>query len=151
MRWAVIALASLAAVAAGAAQAGGGLVSYEIVGDAVPAPLGGLVGDAERGKAIVRDRRVGNCLICHTFPIDGERFQGELGPLMDGVGSRLSEGQIRLRLIDPTRLNPDALMPAYYRVDGLNEVAPDYVGKPVLDAQQIEDVVQYLTSLTNEP
>lgn len=124
---------------------------YEVIGDAVQVPLGGLIGDAERGKAIVRDRRVGNCLICHTFPIEGERFQGELGPAMDGVGTRLSEGQIRLRLIDPARLNPGALMPAYYRVDGLNEVTPEYQDKPVLDAQQIEDVVQYLTSLTNEP
>jgi sulfur-oxidizing protein SoxX len=153
VRLAAITLASLAAVAASAAaQAGGnGLVAYEIVGDAVPKPLGGLKGDAERGKEIVRDRRVGNCLICHTFPIAGERFQGELGPAMAGVGSRLSEGQIRLRLIDQTRLNPDALMPAYYRIEGLNEVAPEYAGKPVLGAQQIEDVVQYLKSLTDEP
>jgi sulfur-oxidizing protein SoxX len=122
---------------------------YEVSGDAVPGPLGGLKGDVERGKAVVLDRRRGNCLICHAFPLAGEPFQGEIGPPMAGIGSRLTAGQIRLRLIDQSRIDPDTIMPPYYRVDGLRNVAPEYRGRPALGAQEIEDVLAYLTSLTN--
>lgn len=124
------------------------LVPFKIDGDAIPKALDGLKGNAERGKAIVLDRRTGNCLICHEFPIEGERFQGELGPQMRGVGSRLTAGQIRLRLVDQSRINPETIMPPYYRVDGLTNVAAEYRGEPALTAQQIEDVVAYLMGLT---
>jgi sulfur-oxidizing protein SoxX len=109
--------------------------------------LGGLKGDAARGLAVVVDRRRGNCLICHAFPIEGEPFQGEIGPPMTGVGARLSPGQIRLRLIDQSRINPETMMPPYYRVAGLTDVAPEYRGRPALTAQEIEDVVAYLAGL----
>ncbi|HZV20895.1 MAG TPA: sulfur oxidation c-type cytochrome SoxX, partial [Hyphomicrobiales bacterium] len=117
------------------------LEEYEIVGDAIPKPLGALKGDAARGEAVIRDRRNGNCLICHKFPMPDEPFQGEIGPALSGVGSRLSAGQIRLRLVDQAKINPATLMPPYYRVDGLVNVAPEYEGAPALTAQQIEDVV----------
>ncbi len=125
----------------------GDLVSFEVAGDAVPKALAGLPGNAMRGEEIVRDRRVGNCLICHQFPIKDEPFQGEIGPPLAGVGGRLSEGQIRLRLIDESLLNPKTVMPPYYRIDNLNNVAPEYKGVPALTAQQLEDVVAYLKSL----
>lgn len=131
-----------------AQQQGNALIPFEIVGDAVPEALGGLNGDAKSGEAVIRDRRSGNCMICHKFPIEGETFQGELGPEMDRVGSRLSSGQIRLRLIDQSRVNPETIMPPYYRVDGLTNVAAEYQGEPALTPQQIEDVVAYLISLT---
>lgn len=145
-------LAMLAwALAAGDASAQpppeGSVLPFEVAGDAVANPLGRLEGDAERGKAVVLDRRRGNCLICHTFPLEGEPFQGDIGPPMAGVATRLSEGQIRLRLIDQSRINPNTVMPPYYRVAGLNNVAPEYAGRPALDAQEIEDVVAYLMSL----
>ncbi|MGF1619356.1 MAG: sulfur oxidation c-type cytochrome SoxX [Rhodomicrobiaceae bacterium] len=140
---------AFAATAADAqAQNNEPLLAYELRGDAVPEPLGGLKGDAARGKAVVLDRRRGNCLICHVFPLEGQPFQGEIGPPMAGVASRLSEGQIRLRLIDQSRINPDTIMPPYYRVGGLTNVAPEYEGRPALDAQEIEDVVAYLSGLT---
>ena len=60
---------------------------------------------------------------------------------------RLSAGQIRLRLIDQSRLNPRTVMPPYYRIDGLTRVAPQFVGRPVLEPQQLEDVVAYLQAL----
>jgi sulfur-oxidizing protein SoxX len=120
---------------------------FEVKGDAVAEALGGLKGDAARGLAVVVDRRRGNCLICHAFPIEGEPFQGEIGPPMTGVGGRLSPGQIRLRLIDQSRINPETMMPPYYRVAGLTDVAPEYRGRPVLTAQEIEDVVAYLAGL----
>jgi sulfur-oxidizing protein SoxX len=129
-------------------QKTGPLLAYEQRGDAVPEPLGGLKGDPERGKAVVLDRRRGNCLICHVFPIDGQPFQGGIGPPMAGVASRLSEGQIRLRLIDQSRINRQTIMPPYYRVGGLTNVAPEYEGRPALEAQEIEDVVAYLSGLT---
>jgi sulfur-oxidizing protein SoxX len=45
------------------------------------------------------------------------------------------------------RLNPDTIMPSYYRVDGLNQVAQAFRGKPILTAQQIEDTIAYLETL----
>jgi sulfur-oxidizing protein SoxX len=130
------------------AAAAPAMFAYRVRGDAVTAPLGGLPGNAERGAVIVLDRREGNCLICHSFPTSEEPFQGDIGPPMAGIGARLSAGQIRLRLIDSSRINPQTIMPPYYRVEGLNDVAPEYRGRPALDAQQIEDVVAFLTTLT---
>jgi len=120
---------------------------YEIVGDAIPAPLAGLAGNAERGRKIVVDRETGNCLICHQIPITGEPSQGDLAPSLAGVGGRLTVGQIRFRLVDQSRLNPATLMPPYHRVDQLTRVAARFQNKPVFTAQEIEDVVAWLATL----
>jgi L-cysteine S-thiosulfotransferase len=132
---------------AGSAAAQEPLLPYEIVGDAIPAPLTGTAGDPARGRAIVLDRRLGACLLCHTGPFPDERFQGTLAPNLSGAGSRWSAGQLRLRLVDATRLNPDTIMPPYYRVDGLVRVGSAWRGKPILTAEQIEDVVAFLLTL----
>ena len=124
-----------------------GLVPYRVAGDAIPEPLGGLQGDAARGRALVLDRTMGNCLICHHAPEPAERFMGEIGPDLAGLGSRLTPAQIRLRVVDQSLINARTVMPPYYRVDRLARVAERYRGKPVLDAQQVEDVVAYLASL----
>jgi L-cysteine S-thiosulfotransferase len=87
------------------------------------------------------------CLLCHSGPFPEERFQGTIAPDLRGAGARLSEGQIRLRIVDPARLNPETIMPAYYRTEGLTRVAPAYRGKPVLTAGQIEDIVAFLATL----
>jgi L-cysteine S-thiosulfotransferase len=141
----------IAAVLAGAgfaAIAEEGLLSpFAILGDAISASLTGTSGDPARGRAIVLDRRLGACLLCHTGPFPEEKFQGTIAPDLSGVGSRWSAGQLRLRLVDPTRVNPDALMPPYYRVDGLTRVGSAWRGKPILTAGQIEDVVSFLSSL----
>ena len=115
--------------------------------DELPASLTLAKGDPQRGRAIVANRQVGLCLLCHSGPFPEERFQGNLAPDLRGVGARLSEGEIRLRLIDPARANPQTIMPAYFKTDGLDRVAPSYRGKPVLSAEQIEDVVAFLTTL----
>jgi L-cysteine S-thiosulfotransferase len=115
--------------------------------DNLPSPLEGAAGDAARGKAIVLDRHVGLCLLCHSGPFPEQRFQGDLAPSLAGVGARLSEGQIRLRIVDASRVNPQTIMPAYYRTEGLTRVAPSQRGKTVLSAQQIEDVVAFLVTL----
>jgi sulfur-oxidizing protein SoxX len=109
--------------------------------------LTGAKGDPARGRAIVADRHVGLCLLCHSGPIPEERFQGELAPDLKGVASRYSEGQLRLRIVDSSLLNPATIMPSYYRSEGLTRVAPAFRGKTVLSAEQIEDVVAYLVTL----
>jgi len=115
--------------------------------DGIPEPLTGAKGDPARGRAIVTNRQVGLCLLCHTGPFPEERFQGELATNLTGVGSRLSAAQIRQRIVDPARVNPATIMPAYHRTEGLTRVAPAFRGKPVLTAEQIEDVVAFLTTL----
>jgi L-cysteine S-thiosulfotransferase len=123
------------------------LQSYGVVGDAIPEPLTGTGGDPAAGRAIVVDRRLGACLLCHTGPFAEERFQGTLAPDLSGAGSRWSAGQLRLRMVDATRFNPDTIMPPYYRVDDLSRVGRAWLGRPILTAQQIEDVVAFLTAL----
>jgi sulfur-oxidizing protein SoxX len=135
------------ALAQPAALPAAGVAEVRVVGDTVPEPLDGRSGDPARGRAIVVDRRVGLCLLCHAGPFPEERFQGNLAPSLAGAGSRLGPGQLRLRLVDPARLNPQTLMPSYHRTAGLREVAAAYRGRPVLDAQQIEDVVAFLSTL----
>ena len=136
-------LLGLSALAASAQD----LAPYTVQGDAIAAPLAGLVGDAARGRAIVANRQVGLCLLCHSAPIPEERFQGDLAPSLAGTGARWSQGQLRLRLVDPRRLMPSTTMPAYHRTDGLQQVGAPWRGKPLLDAQQIEDVVAWLATL----
>jgi L-cysteine S-thiosulfotransferase len=115
--------------------------------DAMPQSLTGAKGDPARGRAIVANRQVGLCLLCHSGPFPDERFQGSLAPDLKGVGARLSEGQLRLRIVDSSRLNPATIMPAYHRTEGLVRVGPAWRGKTILTAEQIEDVVAFLMTL----
>jgi L-cysteine S-thiosulfotransferase len=121
-------------------------VPFTVSGDAIPSPLTAAPGDAARGREIVVGRDA-NCLLCHSIPEPAQRFMGNVAPPLAGVGSRLSPGQLRLRIVDPTRVKPDVAMPAYHRTYGLDRVMEQYRGKPVLDAQQVEDVVAYLSTL----
>jgi sulfur-oxidizing protein SoxX len=106
-----------------------------------------MPGDAARGRSIVVNRTVGLCLLCHSGPFPEERFQGNLAPDLKGAGARWSAAELRLRIVDSHKLNADTIMPAYYALDGLNRVAPAYRGKPILTAEQIEDVVAFLATL----
>ena len=145
MRWSGC-FAIVAAVAGCATAATDALLPYRVEGDAIRERFAPAPGDAARGKDIVVGRD-SNCLLCHAVPDSGVRFMGNLGPPLDGVGARLSEGQLRLRIVDSMRVSPGTIMPAYYRVDGLTRVARELRGKPVLTAQQVEDTVAYLQSL----
>ena len=119
---------------------------YAIVGDAIPARLTATPGDVARGRALVVERS-STCILCHSGPFPEVRFQGDLAPSLAGSGSRWSEGQLRLRLVDASHLNAATIMPSYYRVDGLDRVGPSWRGKPILSAEQIEDIVAYLATL----
>ena len=139
-------LAFAVAVPAGGAQADD-LVPFKVVDGAIPAPLTAKAGDPAAGRKVVADRKLGNCLSCHEIPIKGEDFQGQVGPNLDGVATRLNAGQMRLRLVDAKQVNPTTLMPAFYRTKGLYRVAKEFDGKPILTAQQVEDVIAYLRTL----
>jgi sulfur-oxidizing protein SoxX len=145
----VLAAALLSAAIAAPARAGDGLRPYTIVGDAIPRPLIGAPGDPVSGRAIVANRQQGLCLLCHSGPFPEAAFQGNLAPSLAGAGARWSAGQLRLRIVDASRLNPNTIMPPYYRTDDLTRVAPSYAGKPILSAEQIEDVVAFLATLRN--
>ena len=123
-----------------------GLRSYTVAGDAIPHSLTGAPGDATRGRAVVVER-ASTCILCHSGPFPEQRFQGDLAPDLSGSGSRWSEGQLRLRLVDASRLNPATIMPSYYRIDGLEHVGTPWRGRAILSAEQIEDVVAYLSGL----
>ena len=108
-------------------------------------------GSAVRGRALVANRQVGLCLLCHTGPIPEERFQGSLAPDLAGAGDRFTAGQLRLRMVDSRRINPATIMPAYYSTQGLQRVPTALQDKTILSAQQIEDVVAYLQTLREQP
>ena len=145
---AMISAASESGAAVGAEEASpAALRPFAVVGDAIPDSLTGQKGDSARGRAIVLNRNVGLCLLCHSGPFPEERFQGNMAPDLKGAGVRWSEGQLRLRLVDARKLNPATIMPPYYVVDGMTRVAASLRGKPILTAEQIEDVVAFLATL----
>jgi sulfur-oxidizing protein SoxX len=120
---------------------------FTVVGDAIPASLTGRKGDPARGRAIVANRQLGLCLLCHSGPFPEVRLQGTIAPDLKGAAARSTEGQLRLRIVDPGRLNPNTIMPAYYRIEGLYRVDPAFRGKAILTADQIEDVVAFIATL----
>ncbi len=123
-----------------------GLRPYTVAGDAIPEPLTNARGDVTRGRALVVER-TSTCILCHNGPFPEQKFQGDLAPSLAGTGSRWSEGELRLRLVDAARLNEATIMPSYYRMDGLTRVGPAWRDKPILSAEQIEDIVAYLVTL----
>lgn len=119
---------------------------YTIVGDGIPQSLTGTPGDAAHGRALVLDRAT-TCILCHSGPFPETRFQGDLAPSLAGVGNRWTVSQLRLRLVDASQFNKDTIMPSFYRVDGLDRVSRNWQGKPILSAEEIEDIVAYLATL----
>ena len=123
-------------------------IKLEVVNGAIPKSLTGAPGTADAGKKVFLTRTLGNCLSCHQVTsLKSEEFHGEFGPSLDGVAGRYSKEQLRLIVSNPKLVFPDTVMPAFYRNDGLNRVRPEFVGKPILTAAQVEDVVAYLETL----
>ena len=138
-----VALAGALAFDAAAAE----MMSYKVVNDAIPQSLTGKAGDPAKGKKIAISRKKGNCLACHAMPIPEQADHGEVGPSLVGVASRMSAGEMRVRIVNPKLLNADTIMPAFYRADGLHRVLKKWQGKTVISAQDIEDVIAYLLTL----
>jgi sulfur-oxidizing protein SoxX len=126
------------------------LAPYTIENGEIARSLTGQPGNPAQGRKIVAGRQKGLCLLCHAGPFPEERFQGDLAPTLMGVGARMSEGALRLRMVDGTKVNPDTIMPPYYRTEGLNRVAPNFRGKPLLNADEIEDVIAFLLTLRED-
>ncbi len=115
-----------------------------ITEDAIEAPLTQTPGDAARGEQIFASRESGHCILCHQVEGLGAEFQGNIGPDLSAVGSRLTAAQMRLRIIDYQAVQPGALMPSYYRIHDLHQVGEAYSGETILSAQEIEDIIAYL-------
>jgi sulfur-oxidizing protein SoxX len=122
------------------------VASFRVLEDAIPDPLTDQPGDPARGRTVALDRSLGNCVTCHEMPVNAA-FQGDLGPPLAGVAQRYQPGELRLRLVDSKRINPDSNMPSYHRVEGLVGVGARFRGRPILTAQEVEDVLAYLLTL----
>ena len=128
-----------------------GLVAYEIVdGNSIPKSLTGVAGDPVKGKKVAIGRKAGNCLACHAMPIPEQQFHGETAPSLYGVGNRLSVGELRMQLVNSKVTNEDTMMPSYYRTFGFERPLKKFVGKTILSAQDVEDVVAYLQTLKTD-
>ena len=121
--------------------------SAQAVSDALPEPLTQAAGDAARGRSVVANRSLSLCLLCHSGPLPEVQFQGDLAPSLAGAGARWTAAQLRLRLVDSRRINPHTIMPPYHATNGLTRVAAAWRDQPILNAQQIEDVIAYLSTL----
>ncbi len=143
----------IAGLLAAFAPLSGGAGAEELVqfavkdSNSIPQSLTGQPGNPESGRKVAIDRKKGNCLACHVMPVPEQPFHGEVGPDLTGVGSRYDAGELRLRIVNPKFANPDTIMPAFYRADGLHRVLKGFEGKTMLSAQQVEDVVAYLVTL----
>lgn len=149
MKWILLTLCASASIAS-AAPGQSSVGVYDVEGDAIPRSLTGQAGNAARGAQLIQQRHKSLCVLCHSGPFVAPHLQGTLAPDLTGIGGRLSAGQLRLRIVDMKRLNPDSIMPTYYST--MNDrttarVAREWRGKPILDAGQIEDLVAYLQTL----
>lgn len=139
----VLALAAVVSTGASGAE----LVKYTVKNGAIAKSLTGKPGDPAKGRKAAINRKLGNCLACHTMPAPKQQFHGNVGPPLAGVGSRLKEGELRLRLVDSKAVNPDTSMPGFYKNTGLHRVLKQWRGKTLLSAEQLEDIVAYLKTL----
>ncbi len=121
-----------------------------VVGESIYESLSSAPGDVSRGRTIVASRQTGLCLLCHSGPFPEERFQGNLAPELTVSSAQLSAPQLRARIVDASRFNPNTIMPAYYKSGNLNRVAPKFAGQTILNGQEIEDVVAFLVSLNSQ-
>lgn len=120
-----------------------------VVNLVVEQSLTGTPGDPAAGREVFANRKLGNCLACHANQdLKEQLFHGDVGPALDGAGTRWSEGQLRSIVINAkTLFSDETVMPGFYSLDVGEDVRKDLVGKTILSAQQVEDVVAYLATL----
>ena len=149
MKWFLLTLCASASVTFADPQATR-LRSYTVEADAIAVSLTGQAGDAARGAVLIQQRQKSLCVLCHSGPFPDPHLQGTLAPDLTGIGDRLSAGQLRLRVVDMKRLNPDSIMPTYYAAITNSKdtrVVASWRDKPILTAAEIEDLVAYLQTL----
>ena len=144
---AVVAIGGSLALLLSSSASAADLVKYQINNDAITTSLSGKAGDPINGKKLTTNRKKGNCLACHSMPIPEQAFHGNIGPDLKGISSRYSEGELRLRIVNPKVLNSETIMPAFYKADGFNRVMKKFSGKTIITAQEVEDIVAYLMTL----
>jgi sulfur-oxidizing protein SoxX len=128
-----------------AASATAQVAPYKVVGDGIPQSLTGKPGDAARGRALLAKRETANCLQCHAVKKDKELAAGgDKGPALDGVGSALTPAQLRLSVVDYSRITRGTAMPSFHKAGGAD------ADKPALSAAEIEDIVAYLSTLKSK-
>ena len=144
---AVVAIGGSLALLLSSPASAADLIKYQINNDAIATSLTRKAGDPVKGKKLATNRKKGNCLACHSMPIPEQAFHGNIGPDLKGISSRYSEGELRLRIVNPKVLNSETIMPAFYKADGFNRVMKKFAGKTIITAQEVEDIVAYLMTL----
>ena len=150
LRKTTLAAAALGAVFSVTVSLGGAAVASEYMvsdGHRIDKSLTGKPGNADNGRKIAIHRKKGNCLACHQLPIPEQAFHGDIGPDLTGVASRYSEGELRLRIVDPKVINEETTMPAFYRKTGFHRSLKKFQGKTIIGAQDVEDIIAYLMTL----
>jgi L-cysteine S-thiosulfotransferase len=149
MKWLLLTLCAAASVASATSPVQR-LQAYTVEGDAIAKSLTGQPGDAARGAVLIQQRQKSLCVLCHSGPFPEPHLQGTLAPDLSDIGDRLSAGQLRLRVVDMKRLNPDSIMPTYHAAiadSNVTRVAKAWRDAPILSANEIEDLVAYLQTL----
>lgn len=137
---------AVAAVAVSAEEVAPDNVAFEE--GVVVASLTGVAGDPVEGRKVFSNRKLGNCLACHeNADMPEELFHGEVGPALEGAAERWDVGQLRGIVTNAKMTFEDTIMPAFYRTSGLTRPMEKFESKPILTAQQVEDVVAYLQTL----
>ncbi len=145
-----VAALAVSSTAVTAAEVSPSDVAFDEYG-AVMASLSGADGDPANGAKVFANRKLGNCLACHENSDMSEApFHGEVGPSLDGVGSRWEVGELRGIVTNSKKTFPDTMMPAFYIDGGYERPLEKFAGKSILSAQDVEDVVAYLLTLKDE-
>jgi sulfur-oxidizing protein SoxX len=125
-------------------------VSFGDYGE-ISASLTGVAGDPVAGKKVSTNRKLGNCLACHVNDdASSQSFHGEVGPELNGAGSRWSEEELRGIVTNSKNTFEGTIMPAFYSTENGVRTLKKFVDKTILSAQQVEDVVAYILTLKEE-
>ena len=100
---------------------------------------------ADAGRKAAIHRQKGNCLACHVLP-GNEPFMGNIGPSLEGIGSRMNAAELRMQIVNPQTNNPDTIMPGFY-VANAPGTTKKFKDKTMMTAQEVEDVIAYLLTL----